>query len=167
MSEPRQPNYGGLPDPGVNSTPGPILRVPKLFVFIGILLFLVIAAVYIFQLSQAKLVMAGRQFEVELVNSEPARTNGLSGRSSLPPDNAMLFVFDTASTQCFWMKDMKFPLDIIWVDTDRRIVHIEENLSPDSYPQSFCPHQPARYVIEVNAGVVQDTGIDIGDKLSF
>jgi uncharacterized membrane protein (UPF0127 family) len=62
---------------------------------------------------------------------------------------------------------MGFPLDIIWTDADKKIVTIEEDVQPDTYPKSFCPDQLALYVIEVNAGVSKRAGLVEGQQLQF
>jgi uncharacterized membrane protein (UPF0127 family) len=79
----------------------------------------------------------------------------------------MLFVFDRPERYCFWMKDMKFHLDILWLDNSKRIVSIERNMSPRSYPETACPQEAARYVFEVNAGLSRQAGVDVGDRLAF
>ena len=80
----------------------------------------------------------------------------------------MLFVYGDASTErCFWMKDMNFAIDMIWLDKDRQIVTIQSNVSPDSYPKSFCPDKPAQYVLEVNSGFAKQSGWLVGTKFEF
>lgn len=106
-----------------------------------------------------------RAYHLEIVSSEAARTQGLSGRQSLAGDRGMLFVFPGDGTQCIWMKDMRFSLDIMWLDGEKRVVHIERDVSPDTYPQQFCPEKSARYVIELNAGEVEHAGLKVGQTL--
>lgn len=117
--------------------------------------------------SPATLSVSNRQYLLEVVSTTQDKISGLSGRSSLPQDRGMLFVYDRESVRCFWMKDMNFPLDIIWLNRNREVVHIERNLSQDTYPKTFCPEQDAMYVIELNANEVERAGIDEGDKLDF
>jgi len=110
------------------------------------------------------LVRAGDVFlKVDVVNTPELREQGLSGRTKLLPDEGMLFVFDRPEAYSFWMKKMNFPIDIIWIGDDSRIVDITHSASEDSFPQSFTPQAPARYVLEVNAGFSQEHGIKIGD----
>jgi uncharacterized membrane protein (UPF0127 family) len=76
---------------------------------------------------------------------------------------AKVFIFDTAEKWSFWMKDMNYPIDIFWLDENGVVVHIEESVSPDTYPtQSFVPPVPALYVIETKAGFAQENNIMIG-----
>lgn len=116
---------------------------------------------------QNTLAMGGMVFKAEIVSSSAALEKGLSGRESLAPDAAMVFVFDTTKEWCFWMKDMQFSIDIIWLDEAKRIVHLEPELSPATYPEQYCPATPARYVAEVVAGSASQLGLKLGDQVSF
>ena len=104
---------------------------------------------------------------VEKADTEAARERGLSGRASLAPDTGMLFVFEYSQIRGFWMKDMRFPIDIVWADETGKVVTIAENLSPDSYPQTFYPTSSALYVLEVPAGFVKAHGIAVGDIMEL
>lgn len=106
-------------------------------------------------------------FQVEEVKSEGDRRTGLSGLERLPKDGAMLFVFDAPGRHCIWMKDMRFALDIVWLDSDKRVIHIKENAAPASYPERFCPDRPAQYVLELNAGTITDYDVTTGQQLDF
>jgi uncharacterized membrane protein (UPF0127 family) len=92
---------------------------------------------------------------------------GLGQRASLPADEGMLFVFDTPNYYAFWMKDMSFPIDMIWLDADYRIVYIASNVSPATYPHTFSPPAPSSYVLETNAGYAQKNNLSIGETLNF
>lgn len=103
-----------------------------------------------------------------LVASTPTeQTKGLADRASLPPNEGMLFVFTKPAVQCFWMKDMHFSIDMVWVNTQKHIVHIQPNVSPSTYPEIFCPNTLAQYVLELNAGQVQTASLQTGQKLNF
>lgn len=84
----------------------------------------------------------------------PERIAGLSFTPYLPDDVVKLFVFDTPGSHAIWMKDMLYPIDIIWLDADGKVVHIKENATPESFPESFSSPVPAVYVIETVAGFV-------------
>ncbi|MCR4275020.1 MAG: DUF192 domain-containing protein [Candidatus Campbellbacteria bacterium] len=101
----------------------------------------------------------------EVVDTPELRTQGLSGRKSLLPNTGMLFVFDTSDVYGFWMKDMFFSLDIIWLDNNFTVVHLEQNVSPETYPSVFIPNEKALYVLEVNAGVSNELHIEKGTQL--
>jgi len=103
---------------------------------------------------------------VEVASDDASRARGLGGRSSLASDTAMLFTFDESSLdRCFWMKDMNFAIDMIWLDESKKVVDIKENVSPDTYPKNFCPTKPAQYVLEVQAGLSNAAGVDVGSQL--
>jgi uncharacterized membrane protein (UPF0127 family) len=90
---------------------------------------------------------------------------GLGNRDSLSADKGMLFVFPDQQVRCFWMKEMLIDIDIVWLDAGRKIVAKELDVSPDTYPQNFCPGAPAKYVIEVNADQARDW--PIGSTVPF
>lgn len=106
-------------------------------------------------------------FSLAVARTNADRSSGLSGVSSMQYSDGMLFEFETAATHGFWMKGMQFPLDIIWLDADGVVVHIEEQLSPDTFPRTFYPAAPAQYVIELNAGVVSDIGLLVGQTVQL
>lgn len=99
--------------------------------------------------------------------TEQDRRQGLSGKPFMPQDEGLLFVFDKPQEACMWMKDMRFSLDMVWLDSSKTIVHIEKNVKPESYPHSYCAPSPAMYVIEVNLGVADAARLKVGDKLDL
>lgn len=107
--------------------------------------------------------VAGREIKAEIADTEEKRSRGLSGRKNLPEGAGMLFIFEIPAKYSFWMKDMRFPLDIIWIDENKKIIAISENISPNTYPTSFSPSDPVKYVLEVNAGWVGKNKIKTGD----
>ena len=100
----------------------------------------------------------------EVVDTDSARQKGLSGRERLPEGAGMLFVFPGADTYGIWMKDMLFPIDIIWLNADLRVVHVVEEATPESYPTAFRPRLSAQYVLEVPAGFSARYGIQVGQE---
>lgn len=105
--------------------------------------------------------------EIELADTPQKRTLGLSGREKLDENSGMLFIFNSPDYHSFWMKDMKFTIDIVWIGKNLKIAGIAENAAPESYPQTFKPEDPAKYVLEVNAGFIDENNIKIGDKVDF
>ena len=93
------------------------------------------------------------------------RITGLSGTTFLPEELVKLFVFDAPGLHSIWMKDMNYSLDIIWADAESKIVYIEENVRPESFPNFFTPTVPAKYVIETNAGFVEENKIKVGESI--
>jgi|SRR3989338_4612398 len=104
---------------------------------------------------------------VEVVDTKEKRDKGLSGRERLPKGEGMLFVFEEPNFYTFWMPDMRFAIDIIWISSEKRVVDITPGVPPDSYPQLFSPEEPAQYVLEVPAGVVMKEGWGVGDSVQF
>ena len=92
---------------------------------------------------------------------------GLGNRVSLDANKAMIFVFKDPARYAFWMKDMNFSIDMIWIDADKKVVDVSVNVSPLTYPQAFMPTSPVIYVLEVNAGVAQKMQIQKGITLVF
>lgn len=106
-------------------------------------------------------------YDLEKADTNESRIRGLSGRESLADNAGMLFVFESEGEQCMWMKDTLIPLDMIWLDSSKRVIKIEENVTPDTFPTAFCPDTPARYVIELFQGDVQKNRVQIGDTISL
>jgi len=107
--------------------------------------------------------IGGETLRVTVAATEAARERGLSGRTGLLGDEGMLFVFPRDGTYAFWMKDMLFSIDIIWISPGGRIVHVAPNVSPATYPEDFVSPASARYVLEVPAGFVDAHGVKVGD----
>lgn len=105
--------------------------------------------------------------KAEVVESVQDIEKGLSNRAYLSKGQGMLFSFQNAGVHCFWMKDMHFPIDIIWLNTTKHIQHIEANVTPDSYPRNYCPAVDSKYVLEINAGEASKLGYEKGQRLSF
>ena len=93
------------------------------------------------------------------------RITGLSDTPFLPEGVVKLFAFGAPGSHSIWMKDMNYSLDILWAAEGGEIVHIEENVSPDSFPTSFSSPTPAWFVVEANAGFVEQNQIAIGDEV--
>jgi YVTN family beta-propeller protein len=106
---------------------------------------------------------------VDVANDPEEQSRGLMFRKSMEWNNGMLFVFEDIEYLSFWMKNTYIPLDMIFVDKDLRIVDIKEDVQPCPLQEDICPSypskQPAKYVLEVNAGFVQQNGIRVGNIL--
>ena len=104
---------------------------------------------------------------VEIADMQFTRQLGLSGKPLLPRGEGMLFIFNTDDVHGFWMKDMLFDIDIICIDSSFNIVDIKSDATPESFPDIFKPIKKSRYVLEVNAGFVEEHSIKIGDYIRF
>jgi uncharacterized membrane protein (UPF0127 family) len=105
--------------------------------------------------------------QASVADSLAKRIKGLSGTPFLPEEVVKLFAFGIPGSHSIWMKDMNYALDIIWADKEGVIVHIERDISPETFPSSFGSPAPAWYVIEAAAGFVSSNNIKIGDKISL
>ena len=104
---------------------------------------------------------------VEIAQSDVERAKGLSGRSVLPDGRGLLMVFPEDALAGIWMKDMLFPIDIMWIDESGHIVTIAQSVAPSTYPKVFYPSRAARYVLEVPAGFVDIYNIREGDSVEI
>ena len=118
--------------------------------------------------------IAGQDIRVGLALSEMEKSKGLSGRTNLKDDEGMLFVFTKPGKYYFWMKDMNFPIDIIWLAPseggdaeDMKVVYIKKDARPELYPETYGPDQDAKYVLEVNAGFSENNNLKEGDNVLF
>ena len=111
--------------------------------------------------------IAGKIIKVDLALTPEAQAQGLSGRKNMKENEGMLFVFDYRDKYAFWMKDMNFPLDIIWLSDNLEIVYIKKDASPKSYPESFSPTKDSKYVLEVNSGFSEKNNLKEREKVEF
>jgi len=112
---------------------------------------------------------SGKVLQVEVMVEDADRAMGLMFRSSLSPDRGMLFVFEGPEFHGIWMKNCRFPIDILWLDEDRTVVHLQENAPPckaDPCP-AYQPLRRASYVVELNAGQARREGAVVGSTVRF
>lgn len=122
-------------------------------------------------LSKTELTLGGKSFIVEVAKTMAERAAGLSGRDGLEENEGMLFVFDYSDKHSFWMKDMKFPIDIIWI-SGNRVVGFAENVMPEPGKKlwqlkTYSPPEPVDRVLEVNAGTAAKLGVAIGESVQI
>ena len=114
--------------------------------------------------DQASLQLSGERYHISVMRTPEQLQKGLSGSESLPDGEAMVFVFPADDTWGIWMKDMNYPIDIVWLNSEREVVYLVKNAEPSSYPDTtFKPDVNSRYVIELPSGTIERTGITIGD----
>ena len=148
--------------------------MPTRIVLLTLACFILIGAIFMYSSlnaniydSSPKLYLASGDLSLIVVSNEESRVSGLSGMESLPKDKAMLFIFGTPGIYGIWMKDMKFPIDIIWLDEQKKIVSIQHNISPDTYPKVFNPDSEISYVLETNHGFAKENNFEVGKVLNF
>jgi uncharacterized membrane protein (UPF0127 family) len=104
------------------------------------------------------------EVQVEIADTDPERQRGLMGRTALPEDQGMLFVFGGEQELSFWMKNTLIPLSIAYIDSEGRIVDIQDMKPLDDDPPHYVSAEPARYALEVNQGFFEERGIEVGDR---
>lgn len=108
----------------------------------------------------------------EVANTKDERAKGLSGRDSLPISEGVLFVFEKSGKYGIWMKEMRFPIDIIWIDEGKKIADIVANAlpEPDKNDEELTIYRPkteALYILEINAGLSTLNNLQIGEEVNF
>ena len=165
-----------------NDSPAETASAPKNLLFIGGILGLAIVG-WLFLRPESSLlrtdcttnpdlevleVSAGdRTVRTELAKTGEEKAKGLSYRNCLNPDSGMLFSYELPGDYCYWMKDMNFSIDMIWLDEEKRVVTIKDSVSPSTYPQSFCPDKQASYVLEVADGYAKRAGWQTGTQFTW
>jgi len=138
-------------------------------IYIGIFIVVVLAVgVWALEnyMSSPNVCINGKCFKMEIADTEAEKILGLSERESLKENEGMIFVFSEPDDWGFWMHEMSFPLDIIWVDSEGIILAIGENLEPCP-AEGDCPIYysggQAKYVLEINGGLSEKYGFEIED----
>ena len=119
---------------------------------------------------KAKVIVKGFELNANVPITSELMAKGLAVKNQLKENEAMLFVFEESAKHSFWMKDMKFPIDIIWLDSDGKVVHIEQNLQPCASVficTSYTPNTDSQYVLETVAGFTQRHNVSIGTDIDF
>ncbi|MBI4157467.1 DUF192 domain-containing protein [Candidatus Woesebacteria bacterium] len=155
-----------------------------IFLFLGVAIFIIAVGVYsktpIPQkntpdnkpLTKKEVTIGTTKVSVEIADDETERKKGLGGRESIGQNEGMLFVFpQKTSSLVFWMKEMGFPIDIIWID-ENKIVKIDKNVQPepgvsDNNLKRYYPETPVNFVLEVNGGFADKNKINLGDTVQI
>lgn len=108
----------------------------------------------------------GQIIHLEIADTWPKQIQGLSGRQTMPENYGMLFIYPQYQLQNFWMKDMHFPLDFLWIKDDT-IVGVLTDIPPsmDQPLPTYQSPEPVNFVLELNAGIVKKFNIKIGDTI--
>lgn len=154
------------------------MSLNKLFIIFGVIL-VIFAGIIFFQFNsnannsggpKSTVKINNRTFKVEVMDTPEKQQQGLSGREKLPQNQGMLFVFDEKSYHYFWMKNMNFPIDIIFIDDDK-IVSIVKNAPPaksgEENPPLYKSGGPINRVLEVNSGLSDKYEFKVGDKVEI
>lgn len=106
-------------------------------------------------------------FHTALALNDGERTKGLSSVGKLDPDQALLMAFPSEDKWGIWMKDMNFPIDIVWLNSEKKIINIVKNASTNDYPMTYTPKTLAKYVIELPAGTIDSKSIAMNNTAIF
>lgn len=116
-------------------------------------------------LPTVKMKIGTRTYELEIARTPAEHEKGLMKRDSMPADHGMIFVFKTEEVQLFWMKDTRFPLDILFLDHDGKVVLVAQMKPYDL--SNTSSEKPAQYAIELNAGQANQAGVKAGQLLEI
>jgi len=136
-------------------------------IVILVLIFIEVVLLSIKNYPLKKIFLSDTEIMVTIADTPLLQSQGLSGRAKLDPQEGMLFIFNQPQLYKFWMKDMRFPIDIIWFDIDKKIISVNEYVEPGSYPRLFTPVTPAAFVLEVPRGFFMKHNLKIGDTIKF
>lgn len=117
--------------------------------------------------SFSKIKIGDTLLDLEIADTQEKRIKGLSDRDNLRENTGLLFIFEKEGMHGIWMKNMNFPIDIAWLDKEKRIVHIEGNISPETYPKIFTSDKPSLYVLETESDFFSKNKIEIGHLVDF
>ncbi len=117
---------------------------------------------------ETKIISIGQNhFKALLADTPATQIKGLSEIDGLSMDEVMLFIFEQSGRHGIWMKDMKFSIDVLWIDKGHEVVYLKENISPDTFPEIFSSNSAALFVLEAASGFVKKNNIRIGTKIIF
>lgn len=145
------------------------MKITRRLYLLGILIMCAVAASFVifFAITNNSIVINNTEVTVEIASTSEQKTRGLCCRDSLPKNSGMLFVYDKPGNHRFWMKDTRIPLDMFWISSEKKIVHIEKSVKPETYPKTFGTNKPAQYILETNAGFAKTHNIKVGDSVTF
>jgi uncharacterized membrane protein (UPF0127 family) len=105
--------------------------------------------------------------DAEVATNENQKETGLSNRTCIGENQGMLFVFEKPGNYDFWMKDMKFPIDIVWMNESKTVTEVTPSVYPSTYPKTFTSKNASKYVLELQFGNAQRLNISEGTSLQF
>ena len=145
------------------------MKKRNLVILIIIFVILILLFFYIVNSNKNKVCFSENCFKVEIASTSEELSKGLMFRENLEKNSGMLFIFPENGIYGFWMKNTLIPLDIIWINSDKKIIFIEHNIQPcqENACESFTSNETAKYVLELNAGTAEKVGLKIGDEVEL
>jgi uncharacterized membrane protein (UPF0127 family) len=118
--------------------------------------------------NDGNVVINGQKIDIEATKTSAEFEKGLAGRPCILPNQGMFFAFSKPGQYPFWMKGMKFPIDIVWIGADHKVAAVEVDEQPSTYPASkFVNKLPAQYVLELKANRSKELHMKIGTPVQF
>lgn len=124
------------------------------------------------RISKLNTTVGTKNYELYLAKTSQEIEKGLARFDQIKNNEGMLFVFETPGTYSFWMKDMKFSIDIIFLNEEQKVINTFPNVKFESYQspfdyETYKPDFPAKYVIELKEGEIKENGIKVGDRVEL
>ncbi len=140
----------------------------EIIILSGVIVLLIILYLKKSPVKYTNVKVGNTEVKAEIADTPLKRAKGLMFRKSLPEDEGMLFIFNEEDYHSFWMMNMSFPIDIIWINNEKKVVDIVKNAQPCKIPcTSYRPKEKAMYVLEVNANFTEEHKIKIRTFLEF
>lgn len=110
-----------------------------------------------------------KRLKADVADTTSSRARGLSGREKMDKNECMLFIFPYKAKHALWMRGMKFPIDVLWLDAERKIISMKEDLPPATIFEfkTYSPNKQAKYVIELPAGFIKKNKVKMKSKIVF
>lgn len=117
---------------------------------------------------KTEVIIGTQPYRLAVADDDISRQKGLSGVTELGKNEGLLMVFDTDEKHGIWMKDMLIPIDILWLDSNKKVIYIVQDAQPElSTSEVFAPNKPARYVIELASGSAKQHSVRVGHEIQF
>ncbi len=147
----------------------------KRIIFLALMALMLISGAMLFNTPKQSEVIevrfpSGAKLQAEVADTPEKLLFGLAFRESLPEDGGMIFLFEKSGLHKVWTKGFQFPVDVIWVDESKQIIHVKEAAQPcitDPCVWHGPPPENARYVIEANVGFAERAEAIVGTELIF
>jgi len=137
--------------------------------YILIICFVILILLFFYTINSNKICFSENCFNVEIASTSEELSKGLMFRENLEKNSGMLFVFPEENFHNFWMKNTLIPLDIIWINSNKKIIFIEHNVQPclEEICETYSSDEKALYVLEINGGMAEEIGLKIGDDVEL